>query len=156
MARSTLQNPEMLRLHLSGGPESGREYLGQSPAAVLGHSAEFPVRVLGCAHLAVGEGGGLPTGPMRCSGDPLGSAHRFLLLCWAALMQKPHPGLRASRGSGGAPPHPEGPVRSPSQKPSSEATFTLLLTLDPSFNCPHLLSCRDDTTASGEVSLPQV
>uniref|UniRef100_A0A8B9YPX8 Interleukin 32 n=1 Tax=Bos mutus grunniens TaxID=30521 RepID=A0A8B9YPX8_BOSMU len=48
------------------------------------------------------------------------------------------------------------PAPSPSRKPSCEATFTLLLTLDPSFNCPHLLSCRDDTTASGQVSLLQV
>ena len=47
-------------------------------------------------------------------------------------------------------------LHDPLPEPSSEETFTLLLTLDPSFNCPHLLSCRDNTTASGQVSLLQV
>ena len=147
-ARSTPQNPETLGPCLPGGPESGREHLGQSLAAVLGLSAESPAAVLGCADLAAGEGGGHPRGHLQCGGGHLGIAESFQVQGGAAP-QKPHPGLGAPGRSGGATPHPEGLARSPCWKPSSEAAFTLLLTLDPDppFSCPHRLSCREDTTA---------
>ena len=66
------------------------------------NSAETQAAVLGCAHLAAGEGStlaegegsGLPGGHLQCGEGRLGNADGFLLHCGAAL-QNPHPGLGA-------------------------------------------------------------
>ncbi|OWK11356.1 hypothetical protein Celaphus_00006833, partial [Cervus elaphus hippelaphus] len=91
-ARSTPQNPETLGLCLPGGPESGREHLGQSPAAVPGLSADVSQGLggLGQGRIRVCLSRGIPAGVQSL---PSGSAARTMPYIPETL------GLRLSGGS---------------------------------------------------------